>query len=188
MNRIPDDELAALFKPLRDTTPVVEDVDMDGPRKTAHRLPCARTDLKCGECGSLMVLRKSRKYSNPFYGCSRFPECKGAHGAHADGRPLGTPADRKTSAARIVAHDVFDRLWKQKRMSRAQAYAWMRQAMGLSEAEAHIGHFTVAQCERLVSLIKAKYPGVRSVWERLRDSSLEAADFTLDLDDFEDVL
>ncbi len=187
MTRISDEELAALFKPLKSDTPVVEDVDMEGPRKTEHRAPCARKDLKCGECGALMVLRKSKKYKTPFYGCSRWPECKGAHGAHPDGRPLGTPCDRRTSAARIAAHDVFDRLWKQNRMTRPQAYAWMRQAMGLSESEAHIGHFTAEQCERLVTLIKDKYPGVRSAWERLRDNPYADAEGGLDFDDFEDI-
>src|SRR5208282_5226656 len=89
--------IADLFLNRNADVPIVEDVDMDGPRKTEHRAPCARRDLKCGECGSLMVLRKSKKYGTPFYGCSRFPECKGAHGAHTDGRPKGTPGDRKTN-------------------------------------------------------------------------------------------
>lgn len=187
-NRIPDAELEALFRPLKSDAPVVEDVDMDGPRKTEHRAPCVRRDLKCGECGSLMVLRKSKKYGSLFYGCSRFPDCKGCHGAHPDGRPLGTPANRKTSEARIRAHDVFDRIWKQRRMTRPQAYAWMRQAMGLSEAEAHIGHFTFEQCEKLIATIKVKFPGVRSAWERLRDNPYADAEMGLGLDDFEDIV
>lgn len=182
------EELEALFKPLTDSTPVVEEVDMEGPRKTAHRAPCARLDLKCGECNAPMVLRKSKKFGSLFYGCSKFPECKGCHGAYPDGRPLGTPADRKTSAARIQAHDIFDRLWKNKRMTRPQAYAWMRQAMGLTEVEAHIGHFTAAQCERLITVIKERFPGVKSAWERLRENPYADADMSLDLGDFEDIV
>jgi len=168
--------------------PVVEDVDMEGRRKTEHRAPCARKDLKCGECGAFMILRKSKKYSTPFYGCSRFPECKGAHGAHPDGRPKGIPGDRKTNLARIRAHSFFDRIWKEKRMSRGQAYAWMRQAMGLSEAEAHIGHFTIAQCERLITIIKERFPGVKSAWERLRENPYADADTSIFGDDFEDLV
>lgn len=188
-SRISDEELAALFHPPKNNDPVVEDVDMEGPRKTEHRAPCARRDLKCGECGAVMILRKSKKWSTCFYGCSRFPECKGAHGAHPDGRPLGTPADRKTSAARMAVHDLFDRIWKQRRMTRAQAYAWMKQAMGLTEEEAHIGHFTAAQCERLAGIIRDKFPGVRSAWERLRDNRFSVEDASLLVEDeFEDVL
>lgn len=179
--KLTDAELHALFETKSDR-PLVEDVDMDGRRKTEHRAPCARKDLKCGECGASMILRKSKKFETPFYGCSRFPECKGAHGAHPDGRPIGVPGDRKTNLARIRAHDFFDRIWKEKRMSRSRAYAWMRQAMGLTEAEAHIGKFTAAQCEALVALIKERFPGVLSAWERLRQNPFEDADFTLEWD------
>ena len=39
---------------------------------------------------TIMVLRNS-KYGL-FYGCSTYPNCKASHGAHKDGKPLGTPA------------------------------------------------------------------------------------------------
>lgn len=35
-------------------------------------------ELICPKCGSGMILRKSRDGNKPFYGCSRFPNCKGA--------------------------------------------------------------------------------------------------------------
>jgi len=102
----------------------------------------------CPDCGSSMVLRDS-KYG-PFYGCVEFPKCKASHGAHKKtGEPLGTPADAKTKKARIRAHDVFDQLWKGQHMSRSEAYAWMQEAMDMSEDEAHIGNFTEEQCDEL---------------------------------------
>jgi ssDNA-binding Zn-finger/Zn-ribbon topoisomerase 1 len=106
-----------------------------------------KLDHPCPECGEFMILRES-KYGL-FYGCTGFPECVAAHGAHKDGRPLGTPADKKTKQARIRAHDVFDQLWKDRHMSRNAAYEWMQDAMGLSEDEAHIGKFTEEQCDEL---------------------------------------
>ncbi len=166
---IPEADLKTLFHPIRDDSPVVEDVTMDERRKTEHLAPCARRDLKCGECGEVMILRHSKKYGTPFYGCSRFPACKGACGAYPDGRPKSIPSDRKTSEARIRAHAVFDRVWQQKRMSRDQAYAWMRQVMGISNKEAHIGHLTAEQCDQLITHVQTKFPGLRSVWERLKD-------------------
>ena len=173
-------KLEDLFTPMVDTRPVVEDVDMDGPRKTEHRAPCARRDLKCGECGAQMVLRKSKKYKTPFYGCSRFPECRGAHGAHPDGRPKGVPADRKTNEARARAHAIFDRIWTQQRMTRHQAYAWMSRAMGLSADAAHIGNFTLEQCGRLIELVAHAFPGVRTVWERLREFDYDPNEARID--------
>ncbi len=94
-----------------------------------------------------MVLRDS-KYGL-FYGCTKYPTCSATHGAHKDGNPLGIPATKITKQARIAAHDVFDQLWKQRHMSRKEAYAWMQRAMGLPSGEAHIGRFTVEQCDAL---------------------------------------
>ena len=95
-----------------------------------------------------MTLRDG-KYSR-FYGCTRWPECNGSHGAHADGTPLGTPADRETKVYRMATHKVFDPLWKSQAMSRDQAYAWMARTMGMTKAEAHIGQFDKEQCRTLI--------------------------------------
>ncbi len=167
--------LSSLFKPKGHDEPIVEDVTMDGPRETRSIYPCERTDLKCGECQAPMKLRVSKKYEGPFYGCSRFPECKGTHGAHRDGRPLGTPANKATKQARIRAHRVFDLLWNQPKpkMSRGEAYAWMRKKMGLSEKDAHIGSFSLQQCENLVAFVQEKFPFVRTAWDRIADGILD---------------
>lgn len=82
-------------------------------------------EVFCAECGSKMKLRFSHKYDRHFYGCVRFPDCLGAHGAHPDGKPLGIPASKETRSARIRAHAAFDKLWQgaDARMNRNQAYA-----------------------------------------------------------------
>ena len=100
-----------------------------------------------------MVLRDS-KYGL-FYGCTNYPKCKATHGAHKkSGKPLGTPADKKTKKARMQAHDAFDQLWKNKHMSRSEAYEWMQEAMEMTEDEAHIGCFTEDQCDKLEVLVE----------------------------------
>lgn len=110
-------------------------------------------DHPCPECGNSMLLRSS-KYGF-FYGCVEFPKCKSAHGAHKKtGKPLGTPANKKTKQARIRAHDSFDQLWKGKHMGRGDAYAWMQEAMGMTEDEAHIGKFNEEQCDNLEMLVE----------------------------------
>lgn len=102
----------------------------------------------CPNCGNRMVLRDS-KYGL-FYGCSTYPDCDATHGAHPNGEPLGIPADKATKAARIRAHDAFDKLWKEGHMKRGQAYAWMRQTLNLSKEEAHMGRFDIERCERVI--------------------------------------
>jgi hypothetical protein len=98
-----------------------------------------------------MKLRFSHKYDRHFYGCVRFPDCLGAHGAHPDGKSLGIPASKETRSARIRAHAAFDKLWQgvDARMNRSQAYAWMKEATGFQ----HIGELTTEECERLCSAL-----------------------------------
>lgn len=118
----------------------------------------------CGDCGAPMVLRKSRY--GPFYGCSRWPVCKGKHGAHRHtGEPLGIPADQATRSYRISAHDAFDTLWKGsgRVMSRPAAYQWLMVKMNLPVEEAHIGQFTREQCEELIRLVETEKPENRGV-------------------------
>lgn len=91
------------------------------------------------------------------YRC-RSLECKGAHGCHPDGKPMGTPANAETRRARMQAHDALDRLWKSKKMSRGGAYAWMRQELSLSDTEAHVGSFDVIMCKKLVDTVRNCYP------------------------------
>jgi ssDNA-binding Zn-finger/Zn-ribbon topoisomerase 1 len=124
------------------------------PRRRAKRkpLPGVRSlEIQCPECGAPMLLRDSRY--GPFYGCSRFPECRSAHGAHPDGRPLGIPATKLTKDARIRAHAAFDSFWRARDWRRGQAYAWMQQALGLAKDEAHIGRFDIEQCEKLIAAV-----------------------------------
>jgi hypothetical protein len=111
--------------------------------------------LACPECGCPMALRPSR--FGPFYGCTAWRQtgCRGSHGAHPDGRPLGIPADAATKAARIRAHESFDRLWQYGAMKRGAAYRWMRETLGLTKEQAHIGRFTIAQCDVLVAAVSA---------------------------------
>jgi len=110
-------------------------------------------DHPCPECGSKMVLRDSRY--GLFYGCTGWPLCDAAHGAHKNsGEPLGIPADKETKKARMRAHEKFDLLWKRGHTTRSNAYVWMQKAMGLSAEEVHIGRFDEEQCEQLIERVE----------------------------------
>lgn len=124
---------------------------------SAGAMPGERHDLTCPEegCDGRLVLRASR--FGPFYGCTRFPACKAAHGAHPDGRPLGVPADKPTKDARIRAHAAFDPLWRaeglrgrEKRRSRGRAYRWLADQLGLENV--HISELSIDQCNRVVEV------------------------------------
>lgn len=115
------------------------------------------TELSCPDCCAPMELRQSRY--GQFYGCTNFPDCRGTHGAHPDGTPLGKPGDREVKQWRIKAHAAFDKFWKSEAVgfpsrnkARGWAYRWLQEQMGLSGAECHIGLFDVEQCKRVVEV------------------------------------
>lgn len=116
--------------------------------------------VSCPECGSRMTLRNSR--FGLFYGCSNYPECDATHGAHPDGRPLGTPADEDTKQARIAAHAAFDTIWQNSTVkgARKRAYRWLAEQLGLSADDCHIGMFDQATCERVVEVCLEQRPNL----------------------------
>lgn len=120
----------------------------------------AQHNLACPECGAPMVLKTTTRYTyrsgapRKFYGCSKWPACNATHGAHESGEPLGIPANAETKVARIKAHDAFDLLWKSGAMTRKDAYRLMRELMGMTAEECHIGRFSKDECERLVEALE----------------------------------
>lgn len=110
--------------------------------------------MPCPEPGCPGTLRRKWSPANRqwFYGCTRWADfgCHGAIGCHADGRPLGKPADQATRKSRREAHEAFDELWQEGWMSRSDAYAWVSKAMGIDEA--HMAEMTKEQCARVVEL------------------------------------
>lgn len=123
----------------------------DMPVQDIRDLP-GETTLPCPEdgCDGMLILKESRY--GPFYGCNQWrrTRCPGAHGAHPDGSPLGTPADKETKRWRMQAHEVFDALWEQGTITRSEAYAWLAREFG---HEAHIADMDIEQCQRVIELV-----------------------------------
>lgn len=132
---------------------------MSSPAKAL--IPAAHF-LDCPDCGSKMQLRKSKFSNGLWYACEFYPQCKGSHGAHPDGKPLGRPADGVTKHWRIKAHDLLDPIYecypkgRPRRHARWRAYMWVAYAMNLSMVDAHIGLFTIEQCQQLIGFIQAE--------------------------------
>lgn len=80
--------------------------------------------------------------------------CEAYVGTHADGKPLGTLANKGLRAYRIKCHDEFDKLWKSKHMKRNEAYVWLGLKMKKTRADAHIGMFNQQECQKLLQILK----------------------------------
>lgn len=107
----------------------------------------AKNKPKCMVCGaegelvngSVIYPHRKDLKSLKFYQC---PACPSIYvGTHKNGKPKGPlMADAPTRAARIRAHNSFDKLWKFKIVSRNRAYELLAKFLGVSGADAHIGH------------------------------------------------
>jgi hypothetical protein len=106
-----------------------------------------------------MVLRVTHKYHygngqpRKFFSCSRWPDCNGTHGANPDGSPLGIPGDQATKDARHKAHLIFEEYCRAKKWPKRAWYKFLQRTMGMDAEQAHIGRFSVEQCDELIHRI-----------------------------------
>lgn len=112
-------------------------------------------ELDCPDCGDSMAIVTERHFTG--YRCRNL-DCRGVHGCHPDGSPVGTPADKATRKARAVAHDAFDRIWKTGKLNRTEAYEWLAGKLKLEKDQCHIGLFDRPTCRRLVKEVKGYWP------------------------------
>ena len=79
--------------------------------------------------------------------------CNARVGCHkGTTRPLGDVANETLRLKRMETHRVFDKMWRQRRWSRTQAYKWLAKEMELSAKEAHIGGFEMDECQFVIEL------------------------------------
>jgi DNA-directed RNA polymerase subunit RPC12/RpoP len=114
--------------------------------------------LVCPYCGSKARLVSSSSLkperTGLTYLCGRFPDCDARVNCHPGSiKPMGSLADPQLRRWREKAHKKFDQLWKNRSMSRSQAYCWLAQAMNLPESKTHFAEFDEQQCKRAVELI-----------------------------------
>ncbi len=64
--------------------------------------------------------------------------------------------------ARMKAHETFDRLWKGAgaRFTRDEAYAWLASVLEMPQGKAHIRHFSVPGCIRVIELCRKNFAEV----------------------------
>lgn len=104
----------------------------------------------CPECSSRMRLRRSRY--GLFYGCSTWPRCNSTHGAHPEGKPLGTPATSEVKQLRIDAHSLLD-----KRFGRKGYFSFLQKTLSLTKEEAHVAKLNKRQLEVVIETLKGGY-------------------------------
>lgn len=62
---------------------------------------------------------------------------------------------RETHAARVLAHEAFDRLWKDGLLRRGECYRRLQIAMGLSKGECHISLMSAEQARWVSEIVRS---------------------------------
>jgi len=114
-----------------------------------------KTIKTCRYCGSPVHFRDSsiiyKKSYGQVYICSKYPACDAYVGVHrGSDTPLGILANAELREARNEAHRAFDPLWKEKGMSRKEAYRLLQERLNLREEEAHIAEMDIDMCLQVV--------------------------------------
>jgi len=89
----------------------------------------------------------------------RCAPCDAHVGCHKGSEvPLGTLANKSTRRARMLAHAVFDPIWKRGGRDgrlRSKAYAWLARELGCRKGEpCHIASMDEETCRRVVALVR----------------------------------
>ena len=66
---------------------------------------------------------------------------------------FGTLANFELRYARKFLHDLFDPLWKSKKMTRGQAYRWLQDKTRLSKDNAHISMMDLDTCHKVMDIV-----------------------------------
>jgi len=114
--------------------------------------------VKCDYCGDPAELCKGDEvypkrpdlYNKLFWQCKPCQARVGVHNGTTN--PLGRLANAKLRCWKMRAHAAFDPLWKEKRMKRREAYAWLSKKMKMCGDECHIGKMDVEQCKNVVEV------------------------------------
>lgn len=107
----------------------------------------------CKQCGKNMM-RKFDSYGEYFV-CFRYKGCfERVAGRNYSKYYKKQFNDGLLGQYKHKAHCIFDKLWKEKGISRKDSYKILQKIMRLPESEAHISKFTIKQCKFLMRELK----------------------------------
>ena len=117
----------------------------------------------CPYCGRNTVLVDSAEVYGRSYGMIYLCRpCRAYVGCHqGTTRALGRLANAELRAAKHQAHEVFDRLWKERVISRHEAYRLLAEELNINPDYAHIGMLDVEQCNDVIRIFTKVYQDLK---------------------------
>lgn len=109
--------------------------------------------MKCPDCSQEAVLRDSEIIYGKSYGyvwvCPDYPKCDNYVGCHkGTSKALGTLCGPEIRSIRIAAHSAFDRIWRNKIITRKAAYKKLAEYLAVQEV--HIGSSNIKTCKHII--------------------------------------
>lgn len=124
-------------------------------------------DIYCPYCHQKAVVVEAKKivgdnkYHDLLYVCPNYPACNSYVGINKGTlQPSGSLANGDLRHKRILAHRIFDLIWKRGLMQRSDAYLWIALQYGdhfnkssklKPYPQFHIGYLNDKMCESLIS-------------------------------------
>lgn len=127
----------------------------------------------CGGASSFMPTSKmvySGRDYGPIYLCEQDRAYVGVH--RATNKPLGRLAGPELRPLKIIAHNLFDPLWRDLRaaypdgavggrvrsLARKRAYAWLAAKMNIPPEECHVAAFDEERCRSAIIILETYQP------------------------------
>jgi len=122
-----------------------------------------RTGPKCPYCHSDSVLVDAKLIHGAdtnvgmAYVCANYPECKAYVNCKRDScNPAGTLATEELHQMRLKASELFDAIWKQKIMTKQDAYKRLSNLLCVKKMNCDINNFNLRQCTKLITLCESQ--------------------------------
>ena len=109
--------------------------------------------------GDVLYPHRSDLNHKCFWRCAPCGSHVGTHKGTTN--PLGTLANPILRAARIQAHNAFDRIWKSGKMKRKEAYLWLAERLNKPSGECHISWMNEDECLAVVAAVRDYKPNQR---------------------------
>ena len=82
--------------------------------------------------------------------CRNYPKCDSYVGTDSDGFALGRLAKKNLRKLKKEAHKDFDKLWREKHITRSKAYEELTDFLELPPEYTHIGMFGIDTCKIVI--------------------------------------
>ncbi|MCC2248832.1 DUF3268 family zinc-finger domain-containing protein [Virgibacillus sp. AGTR] len=105
----------------------------------------------CPYCGNEVVLTSNKEIYGREFGNGRCYLCRtcgasvGVHGGKKGTRPLGILATKEMKVLKKACHDLFDPIWKSKKVNRGKLYRILASQLDINVEDCHFGHFEMDQ-------------------------------------------